>query len=319
MKSLFKYMPLREDFFRDPLFRLTPPYDLNDPFDSKPTKEAIRKKIAFMTDSIGEGAGYVSDEDIELQHGDLSRYLETELHRFGIISMTENPRNLLMWSHYADEHRGVVVELYNSEDTFRHSENEFHSCRLSSKEAVRVIYDQNRPSKNIPDECIFSVYDDAFFRHFALVKSDNWMYEKEHRFIIPTSSADIAKLTINDKSLSLSHLEDYLTERELPYSRTEDTFLFEHENLDDLISNFGRTIGDQYLNRLGYFRYYKRANTASITGIYFGCKVSDDNIHKAIRMVRKSQRFSANLNFYRAIESSDRFEIEFLPIHENSI
>jgi len=319
LKSLFKYMPLREDFFRDPLFRLTPPYDLNDPFDSKPTKEAIRKKIAFMTDRIGEGAGYISDEEVELKHGDLSRHLQTELHRFGIISMTENPRNLLMWSHYADEHRGIVVELYNSEDTFKHSKSEFHACRLTAKEAVRVIYDQNRPSKNIPDECIFSIYEDAFFKHFALVKSDHWMHEKEHRFIVPTSHADIAMFTLNDKNLPVSGLEDYLTQRNLPFSRKEDCFLFEHENLDHLISSFGKTIGDQNLNSLGHFRYYKRANPDSIRGIYFGCKVSDTCIRSAMSMVLKNQRFSANLNFYQAKESSDRFEIEFFPIHEKSI
>ena len=37
MKILYKYMPFRLSFFDDPLLRLTPPSDLNDPFDSKET------------------------------------------------------------------------------------------------------------------------------------------------------------------------------------------------------------------------------------------------------------------------------------------
>ena len=49
-------MPFRLQFFEDQLLRLTPPNDLNDPFDAKPSIEAIRRKAAFMVDQHGEGA-----------------------------------------------------------------------------------------------------------------------------------------------------------------------------------------------------------------------------------------------------------------------
>lgn len=41
-------MPLREEFFEDPLLRLTQPHALNDPFDSKPSSLAISKKVNFF-------------------------------------------------------------------------------------------------------------------------------------------------------------------------------------------------------------------------------------------------------------------------------
>ncbi|MGS0674090.1 DUF2971 domain-containing protein [Shewanella sp. 125m-1] len=178
LKVLYKYMPLRDDFFDDPLFRLTQPSSLNDPFDSKPTKEAIRKKIAFMSDTEGEGGGFVSDQDIILKHKDTDSYLRTELNKFGIVSLTENPHNLLMWSHYANEHNGIVVAISNSEDTFSFSKNGIEASRIGEKKAIRVRYDNKRPSEDIPDECIYSFDEDEFFKHFALVKSDSWMYEK---------------------------------------------------------------------------------------------------------------------------------------------
>ena len=32
VQTIYKYMPLRDEFFDDPLFRITPPTALNDPF-----------------------------------------------------------------------------------------------------------------------------------------------------------------------------------------------------------------------------------------------------------------------------------------------
>lgn len=138
-------MPLRKEFFIDPLFRLTQPFSLNDPFDSKPTKEAIRKKTAFMSDSVGEGAGFISDQEIESKHFNVKKYLEEELHKFGIISLTENPHNLLMWSHYADEHNGVVISISNTDETFSFSEHGIDRSRIGNKSAIRVLYDSKRP------------------------------------------------------------------------------------------------------------------------------------------------------------------------------
>lgn len=307
-------MPLRKEFFGDPLLRLTQPYNLNDPFDSKPTKEAIRKKIAFMTDDVGEGVGFVTDDEINSKHARIRKYLETELHKFGIISLTENPHNLLMWSHYANEHNGVVIKISNSEATFNFSKGGIKSSRIGENKAVRVRYDHKRPSKDIPDECIYSMYEDDFFRHFALVKSDNWIYEKEHRFLIPISEADVAILQINNIEL-IDEFEEYLQQIKVNFTRSKNRYFFENEDLNFPFSSLAKIKNDDVVKSMGNLLFFKRVTPHSIQAIYFGCRVSDESINEAIKSVRESNKFSSNLNFYRALENSDRFDVDFEPIY----
>jgi len=90
----------------------------------------------------------------------------------GIFSMTEEPANTVMWSHYASQHRGVVVEFddehpwfhqqLSPEDDFRH--------------LVRVCYIAN-PHPRTWRELNGA---DLFYS-----KGAEWTYEKEWRIIRP--------------------------------------------------------------------------------------------------------------------------------------
>lgn len=48
---------------------------------------------------------------------DLSRKLQINPHRnrlsrnYGVLSLTRNPLNPLLWAHYGDDHRGVVIGI----------------------------------------------------------------------------------------------------------------------------------------------------------------------------------------------------------------
>ncbi|MFN3709518.1 MAG: DUF2971 domain-containing protein [Alishewanella aestuarii] len=312
MDTLFKYMPLRPEFFEDPLFRLTQPNKLNDPFDSKPTREAIRKKIAFLTDTEGEGAGYVSDETIDSKHSFWRDELSNKLNEFGVISLTENVNNLLMWSHYANEHNGIVVELVNDDDVFMFSDRGIKDSRVGSKRALRVRYDSKRPGVNIPDNCIYSYYEDEFYRHVALTKSDDWMYEKEHRFLIPANEADVAVLRLNrSKQINLDEFEKYLHFRKITFSRGEEHYRFENTGLNQFITNTDMVRLDPQINAYGEVMLFKRAKPQAIKAIYFGCRVPKDIIESVITQCRQNMRFSTCLSFYQAVESRDRFEVDF--------
>lgn len=91
---------------------------------------------------------------------------------------TENPRNTLMWSHYADKHKGVCVG--------------FNFASLKN----RVINDQQlqhiavRYSSTPPLSLISEPLDDHAVSMFALdvlhTKSIHWAYEQEYRFYIQT-------------------------------------------------------------------------------------------------------------------------------------
>lgn len=99
----------------------------------------------------------------------------------GVLSLTETPDNLLMWSHYSEQHTGMVIEVDELHSIF----DERRSLLDDLRYLRRVAYLDIRPiSKTVED---FSYAD------YMLMKSAEWSYEKEWR--IAKTVAD-AKHTI---------------------------------------------------------------------------------------------------------------------------
>lgn len=102
----------------------------------------------------------------------------------GILSLSELPDNDLMWAHYADSHRGLVLCLDEQHGFFnrRRSENdEFYFVR-------RVVY-SDRPAASM-----VTLDGDAML----VTKGTKWSYEREWRMLVP----------LNDATRSLSFGED---------------------------------------------------------------------------------------------------------------
>lgn len=101
----------------------------------------------------------------------------------GVLSLTQKPDNLLMWSHYADSHKGFCIG-FNSEHSFfnrkRSEKDEFYYLR-------KVEYLEERPTKLMVDMDGTDIF---------LLKSDVWKYEKEWRMCAVLSDADEVKNSI---------------------------------------------------------------------------------------------------------------------------
>ncbi|VFU17686.1 conserved hypothetical protein [Methylocella tundrae] len=100
----------------------------------------------------------------------------------GIFCATRSNSNLLMWSHYADEHRGVVFGF--RPDAARDS----FLCLLEP-----VTYSDIRPSFYKPFDPLVGDMPAptpetmrAFTRSLTAVKSTQWAYEEELRVVIPS-------------------------------------------------------------------------------------------------------------------------------------
>jgi hypothetical protein len=84
----------------------------------------------------------------------------------GIFSMSAKRDNLLMWSHYADYHRGICVE-------FKTTGGKLFGCDIRN-----IDYDDKYPK--------FTVYDDMDVervRKYICTKSLDWEYEEEWRIL----------------------------------------------------------------------------------------------------------------------------------------
>ena len=77
--------------------------------------------------------------------------------------------SLLMWAHYADEHRGVVIG-FDENTIFEHNS-------LENPEWRRVCYSKKR--------LILDIADPEFVQKFLTEKPVAWRYEREYRLIYP--------------------------------------------------------------------------------------------------------------------------------------
>lgn len=106
----------------------------------------------------------------------------------GAISLCSNLYSAPMWAHYADNQRGVAVEiLVNKENPWSIFSKSYMPPEDSDFEFYEVIY------KNLP-------YNFAHSTEKYIVKDISWSYEHEKRFIVPFTY--INGITTRKKSIN---------------------------------------------------------------------------------------------------------------------
>jgi hypothetical protein len=173
-------MPSRLEFFDNFLLRASHKRSLNDPFEVRPSYDfwadlCLSMNYTRFGETKEEIIGYLQRQKDGSVWSELGMSIYTEL---GIISFTEEKDNLLMWSHYADQHRGIVVEFDCIHPFF--NSNLGHEENTSVGKLHRVIYRKSRLDK------VNSHLMEPYFH-----KSNEWAYEKEHRLLLNLYSADI--------------------------------------------------------------------------------------------------------------------------------
>jgi hypothetical protein len=188
---LYKYCPpTRSAFFKAKQIRITQPGAFNDPFDMLGASQvASRAELEALPDAPG-GMKQTTPEFFERI---VAPYLEAIGHmqsaavdgwrafpaatvaqshfdrRYGCLSLSNSPRSVAMWSHYASNHRGFVLEFDPTHDLFKTAE--LHGGRFDN-----VIYSNERPGNTFSNLEIPSVF---------FTKSLEWQYEAECRLILP--------------------------------------------------------------------------------------------------------------------------------------
>lgn len=189
MNSIYKYMPYREAYLDNFNLKLSLFGEFNDPFEmvmgnyfsSLPQDEYEQaiKHSSFHNDA----ANYI-DAYWNVQSGARAST--------GVICFTRKPDNLLMWAHYAVNHRGICVEFDRNAPHFTGKYK--NASKSIFTDELRPDYYQNigvlrdvdyqieRPSYIDPNELEYDT--DSWF-----VKSPDWKYEEELRMLV---SLDIA-------------------------------------------------------------------------------------------------------------------------------
>jgi hypothetical protein len=162
--------------------------DFNDPFDCHPHFDVsnLRQINKFRPDlfkAAGARRGLSPAKRMQDKSQFVARILNKvndgtfrrdQLEQVGIVCLTKAGNNILMWSHYADQHRGILLE-------FRIPVIGPMSDVILSRDRLLplpVNYQKDRPSIMMA-----SKLETDFVNKIVLSKSLDWSYEEEERVI----------------------------------------------------------------------------------------------------------------------------------------
>lgn len=185
-------------FFKDGYIRLTQLSALNDPFEAAFCEESLEDLASNFDDTMA----------LDGTNGEVtfSQYVKNHLHHVGVICFAESKDNLLMWSHYGNEHKGLVagistfsidkVGIFNDllevgesfvGNTLFNGIPKPVSYRKSLRyRNDRFDYDYSNISVEGAEKMLYEVF---------MQKSEEWVYEKEHRVVLKLEQADKVLIT----------------------------------------------------------------------------------------------------------------------------
>jgi Protein of unknown function (DUF2971) len=187
MKYLYKYGNLNqysEKLFVAPQVWFSSPAELNDPFECRPwykfdgsldqiadvAQKMLQKQHPNLTSDMAaaETARLVLEgryRDLQVQN--LAREVPARwLSNVGLFCLSSVCDNILMWSHYAGQHRGYCIEFASADDDYMFGA------------AEPVCY-----SPEYPVVELFNTSIDKQVQLTFLTKHDGWAYEREWRII----------------------------------------------------------------------------------------------------------------------------------------
>lgn len=171
---------------------------MNIPIDSHDLQLDLNKiyKTAYDADEI-DTVAFIGDKYHPEEHDNILKMqeifnkinigLKEKIeNRFIIGCLAEDYKNRLMWSHYADSHKGFCVEYDYSDQTFTDI-TPFPVCYCEDRIMVpwKVILDNNKENMNKATKQLMLA---------LLTKDSVWSYENEWRILVPQSDEQNLKM-----------------------------------------------------------------------------------------------------------------------------
>lgn len=128
----FEYL---ESLFKSGALKFTKPSEFNDPFDCCPTLVG-EDPINAPPDLVADMMNRLHQSAISTSHG--------------IVCLTPHPDNMLMWSHYGDQHRSVCVgfdtQILLDNRPLNREGNPLY------ENIVKVVYSSTRPDADTMEQ-----------------------------------------------------------------------------------------------------------------------------------------------------------------------
>ncbi|NBM53214.1 DUF2971 domain-containing protein [Proteus sp. G2669] len=209
--------------------KITNPLKFNDPMDSTvPTIEVNNDWIKKITNSIikEQYPEYYNEfksefnekfgsefnklkKEFEIINNKLMAEWPELISNFRVLSLTTKEKNLLMWSHYADEHKGVVIKFKQKSSLGNPIKVDYYNGYQSLNNffkktfAYIAIREMNNEisEKNIDN--ITNIMIKIMLNYFFM-KMSEWSYENEYRIVYEKEHEKIKKINNNLDVLNIS-------------------------------------------------------------------------------------------------------------------
>lgn len=163
--TLYCYKPVNGhtlDIFKSGTFWFSSPVNFNDPFDCKvyPSTESAVNRIKEQLERNGKQLTENSVRNL-LTDEMVIKAVDKVMNSKGMLCLTPHPDDILMWSHYADKHKGVCLEL------------DVRACPEFFVYPVKVAYQTEYPTFNLGEET----------NNIYATKYKEWEYEDEIRIL----------------------------------------------------------------------------------------------------------------------------------------
>ncbi len=235
---LYKYLkPERIDVLENKRIAFPSLFDQNDPHEGQ---------LALLPD-VNEMKEALND-NFRVEQVAYKVHFENRYSQFGVFCLCEKADNILMWAHYAENHKGFVIGFDTTNPFFNNSKwemDQFLDERIVGKgfgSIRKMDYKTEKKKINIGDD--YSMYD-IFF-----TKSHHWEYEQEYRIVKNISKpSDGTDIKMNKQFPLIQFPIEAVREIIFGLQTDENTI----KNLLHLKSDFPNAkIRKAYLNYLNY-------------------------------------------------------------------
>ncbi|WP_303804327.1 DUF2971 domain-containing protein [Aeromonas rivipollensis] len=307
MQTLYKYSgDLGASFIDNPTIKLSLPSRLNDPFE-KSLSADIKKYLL----------GCFKNPDSESSKNILE-ITEMLLNFICIVSLSETHRNSLMWAHYANEHAGMCLGIDST-----YLEHKKSVTLPAGNDKVGII-GQHIPKKMNYDNVRFDMdghdliphhefgsvagYQKFLFKQLSL-KSDEWIYEKEHRSIVPINYADAVIIKRKGRPV---FLDEFIKRNE--ESGAMESLGYERYKIlaNDCFKHLAAIHHTFEKDRLSFIC---KIPAKKIKSLYLGVNYNKENQDKILDKLCKNNHPLKHIKIYKKEVDESRFEFNSTLIY----
>lgn len=312
--KLFKYVSNPDYILEEGYIRATQLSALNDPFEANYSKNGLKQLSREFTNEV----------DIE--------YIEEYKHKVGVISFSESKDDLLMWAHYANEHKGALISFYFSNESCR--SNVFVSSNTSilgnyncfdgkclpvtyRKQPIYEIDPFDRDYSNIDGEGTDRILFEIFQQ-----KSNEWIYEKEHRITLKLDQADrviIKNFEQYENEIWFKNIfvENIFGKAKEDFFRFEDNTLYVYlENLTEDMDRdvYGNILANLAKENPNILYLFKLSNLSIHTwSVVYEIKTAKENIKNY-----SNNSMISGFEKYQAIVYNKNYTLRFQEIRDDN-